>query len=141
MRPTKRGAPAPPRGAGVALSELFSSAPVPMFILDSAGVVVEANSSFADLLGHVGPASALGVACRDFWHGDDLERLEEALAWILSGDSDRLRTPCKWVDMEGAAMWVRLHLSVAGETGRERVFGVAEECTEELWAAGFIEFA
>lgn len=129
--------------AGVPLEGLLLSSPVAMFLLNRDDVVDQANVAFAELIGVPEPTGILGMPFREFWHGGDEDACAEVLTWLHTGASDRLRTVCRWRvagECVESAIWVRLHLSTTTHSDRELVLGVVEECSEEMWETGLVEF-
>lgn len=117
--PNPTTAPAPPAAVYTGgMRESFDLSPVPMVLLDVAGVLVRANLRVAALLG-VSPEDLHGAHWTDFATPRDREAADRALAALLTGSRAILGSPeFSYERPDGQTAWFRSSTSAVVEPGQ-----------------------
>ncbi len=129
---------------GGGLRESFDLSPVPMVLLDAAGIIMRANFRVAALLG-AAPEEFVGVHWSAFAAPDDRAGADRALAALLTGDRPILESPdFSYQRPDGQTAWFRASTSAVSDPGQQPVLLVqitdlGEELRARAEVAGVIE--
>jgi len=100
----------------------FHEAPIGMGLGDLTGRIVKINSVFCDIIGYT-PEEARALDFRALTHPDDIESGLSYMSRLLSGEIRSHQTEKRYIRKDGAAIWVRLSVSLArGEDGQPKHF-------------------
>ena len=112
---------------------LFASAAAGMALVDARGLIVEANDSFAEMLGYA-PGAVIGEDFTLLKHPDERRHARAALAALFGADHEVLRNERRYLRRDGKVVWVRstISRSLAAADGAPQVLVVAEDVSERI---------
>jgi len=118
------------------LKAIFHNAAVGIAEVDSRGHIALANDSFCRLLGQSRP-HLLSNSVVDLAHVEDRADLAASLARLFAGEVESFITEKRFLHRDGAAIWVKVTVSLARVAGESVAHGVAviEDITEQKHAA------
>ncbi len=118
------------------LKAIFHNAAVGIAEVDSTGRIALANDSLCRLLG-ASRAYLMSNSLANLAHVEDRADLEASLARVLANEAESFVSEKRLLHRDGAAIWVKLTLSLARTAGESVAHGVAviEDITEQKHAA------
>lgn len=112
------------RASEARLGAVFAGAAIAIWIVDLEGRILEANPSFADLLGH--DASELrGRMAIDLLHPEDAAGTLELHRQLINGQRDQLRSERRFVRRNGGVVWVDFAKSLVRDDAGQPSYVVA----------------
>jgi PAS domain S-box-containing protein len=103
-----------------------------MAILDSLGVITEANIALCEMLGFSRP-HLIGSSLSAITHPDDAETEAERRTRLAVGEIDRYQLAQRLIREDGVATWVLLSVSVCrGIAGSPDYYVIQAECAGNL---------
>ncbi|MGF6276291.1 diguanylate cyclase (GGDEF)-like protein/PAS domain S-box-containing protein [Massilia sp. UYP11] len=112
---------------------LFANAANGMALVGADGGIVQANASFAAMVGHAEPALA-GMALAALEPEGERGGAAEALRALAGGHQDAVRSERRFLRGDGGEVWLRSTMSSvrARANGKAQVLWVAEDVTEQV---------
>jgi diguanylate cyclase (GGDEF)-like protein/PAS domain S-box-containing protein len=112
---------------------LFAGAANGMALVDVNGHIVQANASYAGMLGFT-PAELVGADFTLLKHPDERPHAQAALHALFDSDNDVLRNERRYLRRDGAVVWVRSTMTRSGQTadGCPHILVDAEDVTERI---------
>jgi diguanylate cyclase (GGDEF)-like protein/PAS domain S-box-containing protein len=111
--------------------DLFTSAPIGMFLVDEGGLIAQMNPGGADLLGRP-IADIVGHRVAEFTHPDDIAVSAEHLAALVRGDVEHYRLEKRYLRPDGEIVWAQLDATLLrGGAGTARMaLGQVQDITD-----------
>lgn len=112
---------------------LFAGAANGMALVDAGGRVVQANASYAEMLGYA-PWELVGADFTLLKHPDERGHAQAALRALFDSDQEVLRNERRYLRRDGTAVWVRSTMSRSRETahGSPQVLVIAEDVSARI---------
>ena len=85
---------------------------VGLYILDTEGVIVHANTKMAELLGYAYSAELIGKSITEFAAPEDLAKVQENMQLRLSGNQQQLAYTYRILRSDNSRHWIEVHGSV-----------------------------
>jgi diguanylate cyclase (GGDEF)-like protein/PAS domain S-box-containing protein len=112
---------------------MFAGAANGMALVDADGRIVQANASYAEMLGYA-PWELVGEDFTLLKHPDERRHARAALRALFDTEQEVLRNERRYLRRDGTAVWVRSTMSRSRETadGSPQVLVVAEDVSERI---------
>jgi diguanylate cyclase (GGDEF)-like protein/PAS domain S-box-containing protein len=112
---------------------LFAGAATGMALVDADGHIVQANASYAEMLGYA-QGELVGEDFTLLKHPDERREAQAALLALFGSEQEVLRNERRYLRRDGAVVWVRSTMSRSRETagGSLQVLVTAEDVSERI---------
>lgn len=112
---------------------MFAGAANGMVLIDADGRIVQANASYAEMLGYA-PWELVGGDFTLLKHPDERQHAQAALRALFDTEQEVLRNERRYLRRDGSPVWVRSTMSRSRETADDspQVLVVAEDVSERI---------
>ncbi len=105
-------------------SGAFGNAPMGTALVDTKGIILQANSRSTEVLGFL-PEEIIGKSIADVSHPEDLEVSLERFRALVSGEIDDYQIEKRYRHKQGHYVWCRLSLSTVHDQSNQPMYAIA----------------